>query len=747
MAKLNFFFILVCSVIFLSNESFSEDVELSNSTFGIFANYGLNMHTADFNMLRDIPNCCPDFETGNGTDLGLGLLYEYRLESKFSIGLRLGLTNLSGQLSSIENTTVMIDNAPGDGEFEHLMDGKFTAIGLTPMLIYNATDQLKVHLGFQYNFISTSTFDQVEKIKTPANIGTFIDENGEDTHSRTRNEYAGDIPDAKSSSMAVTLGVGYELPLNKKNTLRLTPEIFYNYGLSELVSETSWKVSRIEGGIALKYTPEKSEDKKERVKEIYKVDSVGIGAGQFISRVVPGKEIITTKTEETDKEIITYQYINRMDTVVYQKENPNAYKDEIASKNETDLNSDNQNKEKDKSLYTIDVKVDLKGIENDGTTTDTPVFKVEEFVSHKINPLLKYVFFEENSSKLDDKYVKLSQPEIRIFATDSLFKADVMDMYYNVLNILAYRMKINPKAKITLTGCNSDFGPEENNMTLSRERAESVKDYLTSVWNIDPNRIIIKTRNLPIAASLPKDEKDKAEENRRVEISSNNPEIVKYLTLNSIERKVNPPKALLSLNIDAEADIKSWKITATQRNSDRVFTKEGNGIPPKEIIWNFSNTPTSIPKNPEELIVKLEVTDIYGNTATDEMISQPITIRTIDQKENEGVEDYKIDKYRLILFDFNQSNITGENREIVNHIKKNIETKSEVTISGHTDRTGDNDYNKTLSQRRAESVKSALSHSKAEAKGVGEEDLLYDNDSPEARFYCRTVVVEVKTKK
>ncbi len=735
MVRFNFLIILICSLFLFQSQSLAEDTEFSNSTFGIFANYGLNMHTADFNMLKDIPNCCPDFESGSGTEIGLGLLYEYRLESKFSLGMRLGLTNLSGELSSIEQTTVMIDNAYGDGEFEHIMNGKFTVVGLTPMLIYNATERLKIHAGFKYNFVLTSTFDQVEKIKTPENKGTFVDENGEDTHLRTRNEYSGEIPEAKSSSMAVSLGVGYEFPLNKKNTLRLTPEVFYNYGLSEMVSETSWKIARLEGGFSIKYVPEKSEDKPERIKEIYQIDTVKIGNGQYLARVVRGKDLISTKQEEKDNEIINYQYVSRMDTAIYQTENPNAFQKDIAEGS------------KDPSSYKIKTSVDLFALEEDGTKSDTPTFIVEEFVSHKINPLLKYIFFEENSSQLDKKYVQLAANEIDKFYIDSLFKYDIIDIYYNILNVIGQRLQKHTNADLTLTGCNADFGSEENNTQLSRKRAESIKEYLTTVWNIKPNRIKIETRNLPKYASLPKDENDKAEENRRVEINSNMPEIVEYLSINNIERKVNPPKAIIELDIEAEAEIANWKLTAKQSGTDREFTKEGSGTPPKEIIWNFELTPSTTPTQPKEVLVRLEATDVHGNSDVSEHLTKPLSIISVDQKQTEGVEDYKIDKYRLILFDFNKSDVSGENKEIVNQIKKNISPESSVLVKGHTDRTGNDAYNKKLSLRRAESVKNSLAHPNSVAVGKGEEDLLYDNDSPESRFYCRTVVVEVKTKK
>ena len=60
-------------------------------------------------------------------------------------------------------------------------------------------------------------------------------------------------------------------------------------------------------------------------------------------------------------------------------------------------------------------------------------------------------------------------------------------------------------------------------------------------------------------------------------------------------------------------------------------------------------------------------------------------------------------------------------------------------------RTGDANYNKKLSLDRADATKKALGINNAITNGIGNEELLYNNDLPEGRFYCRTVNIIVKT--
>ncbi|HPP39906.1 MAG TPA: OmpA family protein, partial [Candidatus Kapabacteria bacterium] len=127
-------------------------------------------------------------------------------------------------------------------------------------------------------------------------------------------------------------------------------------------------------------------------------------------------------------------------------------------------------------------------------------------------------------------------------------------------------MILNPTAKITLIGCNSDQGAEKGNIELSRKRAEEVKNYLTNVWGISNDRITIQTRNLPQKASTPTNEPDKIAENRRVEIISDIEKITEPIFIEKIDRTANPPIVRFKLEAEAEAGLKEWRVVANQKN-------------------------------------------------------------------------------------------------------------------------------------------------------------------------------------
>ena len=93
-----------------------------------------------------------------------------------------------------------------------------------------------------------------------------------------------------------------------------------------------------------------------------------------------------------------------------------------------------------------------------------------------------------------------------------------------------------------------------------------------------------------------------------------------------------------------------------------------------------------------------------------------------------------------VLFDFEQSSLRAEAHSTVEKAAAYLESNPERTalVEGHTDHTGDDDYNQTLSQARSESIKDALvslgiSESRIETKGLGESSPVADNNTIEGR--------------
>jgi len=90
-------------------------------------------------------------------------------------------------------------------------------------------------------------------------------------------------------------------------------------------------------------------------------------------------------------------------------------------------------------------------------------------------------------------------------------------------------------------------------------------------------------------------------------------------------------------------------------------------------------------------------------------------------------------KNTVIHFQLNSSKIVPSSQKVLDNIIQiinDLNTEINITVAGHSDASGSASYNKTLSQKRADSVKSylikhKLSAHKITATGYGEEKLLF----------------------
>ena len=384
-----------------------------------------------------------------------------------------------------------------------------------------------------------------------------------------------------------------------------------------------------------------------------------------------------------------------------------------------------------------------KGIDAQGRATDDARITVEEFESMQVRPLLSYVFFDSASSRIPARYPALHPDETATYSMDRLHESAGFDAYYNLLNIVGLRMREHPAAGIRVTGCNAASGAEAGNLALSRSRAEAVADYLATVWGIERKRIAIDARGLPENPSR-SDDPDGIPENRRVEIAADDDAILDPLVTHSIERRVTPDIIRFLPDAQAEAGVQSWRIDVL-RGGATVRSWSGSGEPKPEVDWHFADDLPGLSTAHDTLRYRFTVTDAEQQLRESRTGTIDVREITVRRKRETRVADRTISRFDLILFDFNSPQLGRRNERIVSEfIRPEITPESNIRIYGYTDRMGEENYNRVLSQHRAESAARAL-HSKAgTVEGKGETSPLYNNDLPEGRFYNRTVEIEVE---
>lgn len=370
-------------------------------------------------------------------------------------------------------------------------------------------------------------------------------------------------------------------------------------------------------------------------------------------------------------------------------------------------------------------------------------------------PLRNYVFFDEGSSEIPNRYVMLSKDQAAGFKEDQLQNAQVVNMagrsarqlnvYHNILNITGDRMRSNPGSSILLSGASLN-GPKEG-----KAFAEAIKLYLVNNFGIDGSRINTDGRTKPLIPSeQPGGTKELTllrEGDRRVDITSSSPELMmevgggmmKPVMINAVQ--VDPMDSHIVFNVGGAKDLlKNWSLDISNEQGNvqhfGPYTRDVESIPGKSILGDRA-----------EGDYKVVMT---GETKNGLTVRKESTVHLVRQTETTE-KGYRFS----ILFDFDKSKtIESYDKFLTDVVSPLISEGSKVIIHGHTDIIGSDEYNNTLSESRAMQTQKIIERAVLNAGkrnvtfetiGYGE-DLShspFENNLPEERFYNRTVIIDI----
>ncbi|MCX6147265.1 MAG: OmpA family protein [Candidatus Kapabacteria bacterium] len=388
----------------------------------------------------------------------------------------------------------------------------------------------------------------------------------------------------------------------------------------------------------------------------------------------------------------------------------------------------------------------VRAYDKNGNKYDVKKISVEQVQYTELFPLLNFTFFDENSSEPNPKYIKLSTDnETGKFSINAL-EPNSTDINKNTLDIIGTRMQKLKNANLLITGTNDNIN-EKNNIELSKKRCEIAKNYIVINYGIDASRIKIEARNLPEKPSSSKD-KDGIAENRRIEFSSTSKELLQPILIEKEKQTISDPSTLEFIPfVETKDSISSWELTVTQADRNiKSFVGSGH---PNILQWTIlpnELAPSEIPI--EYSFVARSFNDKSGRKSG----TIPIEFYSYSKKKSEENLDKTVSKFSLIVFEFDSPNISDFDKDILDmNVLPAIKYNSTIQVFGYSDRIGEEDYNKKLALARADNVKNYLQTkakgAKFEVFGVGENILLFDNDSPIGRNLSRTVQVYIVTPK
>jgi len=703
--KFKFIVIFLLTYNFLFSYDNEIKFDFNKLKYGIYFNLNTNFYNSNFSKLENFPLCCQKFNSGFGSGYSFGFLTKYDLFDKFQAELRFGILNTSANFEEKDYLYLGLDDYPIYGNIKYTIESNFYSLSLMPIINYNFFNNLYLKSGFNFSILLDNSYYQSEDLSN----GLF-----KDTHLPYRNRYNSELNNLSSINLSWVIGTSYEYQPKFDSNLIINPEILFSLPLNSLHNDVDLLSYGLSFGFNLTYKIDFPKATRYDYQNIYKIDTIDVLSYQIKDTTIKlGFETVsidTTFEKDANYYLITNK-ISRTDTMYIPK----------------------------KSNLTVTVKA--VGVDDSSEYEDFNMV-IRQVSYFNMTPLLTYIFFDYNTSKIPERYRLLTKEEVENFRIENLYNLSTLELYQQIFNIIGYRMRKYPDASITLTGCNTDVGEEKFNLILSKERANVIKDYLVKVWGIPEERISLKARNLPKIYSFRNTEEGK-QENQRVEIYSDKYELIEPIIINDTIRTTSPNIIRFYVNTLRDTLITNWNLYAFQEN-DTLKKFSGYSDPPKYIDWNIDFEKNTIPKFNTPLNYYAEIYDVLGNKSQSNLGKIDLTQKKIEKSLN-VVGENVVEKFSLILFDFDDTSLSQYNERIKNYINSRLSPNSKVYISGYTDNLGDDNYNLTLSDKRAKELAKSLGIDEKNARGFGESVLLYDNSLPEGRFYCRTVQVIVET--
>ncbi len=737
-------FFISISVFLLLNASDSLGNERPrNFNYGLFLGYNINSHTPAFKELPNFENCCDEFKTGSGAGLYAGFLFQYPVFNKLFIDLRAGISDKSGILTKNTFETISLPSGTQTMTIEHEIDASlmsgFVGIGVS----YPIWNELSVFSSLDLGQFLTAEVKTKEEIIKPEDHGQFISEGGEKL-GRRRNEKNGELAQT-STDLNFSFGLSYIFPLNKEKTIFVAPEIKYSHGLSNIEPSLEWKVSQISFGISVNYSPLLP---FEIYQEFSKIDTIKIKKDFLESEFVTlGKpEMVYDNFSSGDTNFHT-KTLARTDTLwLVGRQKPIPPKaPEIHRK-----------------LFS---SLDVKGFDSLGNEINFNEISVKVELTREIYPLLPYIFFWENSAIIPDRYERISAEGG--FDESQLLPSPIT-YHRNNLNIIGTRLEENSDAKITLRGY-SDPETEADRCDLALSRAQAVRVYLINNFSIGSSQVVVSENN---KNCYPKDlTRTKSpiayQENRRVEISSDRPELLFAITRTMIQQ----PSQIRPSKIEIIANANMLQMDKEFSDNFRAYPRNENKaeyFPPS--AWDLSakqsglafidksgsessfQSQIKITRNNARLLesgknIEISFTS-YGDDNSSITKSKLIHVR-------KDTAEYEVEKLTLTVFRVSQatldSRIKKEIKKFISSMDKSAMAK--INITGFSDDLGDESQNKALSAVRAEEVYKYIRSINSNIKfgtvtGAGSSRFPPGVESyltPEERFISRTVEIEIRS--
>lgn len=239
--------------------------------------YNRSLHSVSLKTFADAGENvapCPTFKDGQDNGFFVGFTYEHILgdykNSNSSIIVRamyqtmpsyleVGGDTYPSLVSIVDANGNVIEQKIINSSTLHILSVDYSMA--TFEAVYKINPFEGMNLGFTigptFDYALSKTFTQEFRLMEPLNARFRRADNWEqlgiryENNDRTIVVNDGDIPNASSLRVAIKAGIQYEILMGR---FYIVPGINYNFGITELSSDQSWRVSAVQAGFDIRFS-------------------------------------------------------------------------------------------------------------------------------------------------------------------------------------------------------------------------------------------------------------------------------------------------------------------------------------------------------------------------------------------------------------------------------------------------------------------------------------------------------------
>lgn len=707
--------------------------------------WGKAFHIATDLQCRD-GNCKP-FEGGMGNSYGIGVtcFQEYEKYLNLSVGLGINFWDVGMTTTDSAARVRMPDGSISNIVRELTMNAHGMALGITAGALYKRDNWLLSLSPVLELNASAPRWSQTGRILSPSGV---VYPDGTTSTVIVEEE---PVPDASSLRFGLNASVGHEIAVN--SSLSIVPTLTVQYMPTAIRSSASWSDARVVGSVAVRINADRYPDTVERVRTTIKIDTVRTvrPANRVDTLLVFGESATASDTlidgllRKISTRITRTDTLVALDSILQRSIDRTRRRDSVKNveaKRPAPVISIGGKSLRLKTKSARDTALQNRSfiITEDGDTLDYSNKDIAEELAIKLNTerrqltfmVMPSIFFDSGSSRIPDRYRRLKDT---IGYDPGQSGKSQHELNLDILNVMGFRLR--QFAENLIIRGYADESSEGGSCELARARAQSIVDFMSSIWGIDPARLRVDVASgvcLANPASSGASARGR-EENRRVDIFSSDNQYFQPVQRTDVVTKADWDASQASFTVSDTLDpVIAWKYEYKQ-NDRIILTRSGTGA--------FEETSLSLPRNVLDSLSKEPVVLVVTMTTRsgEELISDiSIPVSSFDT-------DIKFESLSLAMFAVRATDLGQRDVDLLKLFAERLSKGDRVAVIGYSDDLGNPAQNQQLSQRRAESVAAQLRNLRPDCEVTRVEGLgstrfpigVFSYNFPEQRFMSRTV--------